>query len=165
MVGATVAYHDRGQYWNGEFEAMASWNASKNTHNPLKMPASGSYFANAKYVYQRDLVNFIRIMPKQVVQVKTNGLLITGDQIVADVKKRDALREQWQADGLDMESAVLAEICLQYQIPFLVIRGISDKAGEGATTAEEFERYSSLASENACRLLAGILEVGMERAD
>ena len=159
IVGATVAYHDRGQYWDGEFEATASWNASKSAQNLLKMPASGYYLSQVKQAYERKLVNLQHAKPKQTVQVKMDGLLITGDQIVADVEKRDNLREQWQADGLDMESAVVAEICLQHEIPFLVVRGVSDKAGDGATTAEEFQKYASLASENAGRLLAGMLEV------
>mgnify|MGYP000043866172 CR=1 FL=1 len=144
VVAKELAYHDRGFFNDGEFIPGATWNARIGTHNPLRIPATN------------DLLKLVSRAGRGISDyaIKQDGLIITGDQILSDVEKRESLQKIWQADALEMEGAVVAEICHQHAIPFTVIRGISDKGGEVATTREEFERYSKLAANNAAQLTA-----------
>lgn len=58
------------------------------------------------------------------------GRVITGDQILADAKKRDELFKQYHACCLDMDSAALARVAKMNNVPFLVIKVILDKCDE-----------------------------------
>lgn len=57
----------------------------------------------------------------------TAGLIVTGDWFVDSREKiRDILAHFPEAQAVDMESAAIAHTCLQYDIPFISFRIISD---------------------------------------
>lgn len=56
------------------------------------------------------------------------GIIATGDQFVADVKKKNWIRETYNADALEMEGASVAYVCATFGVPFCVLRAISDAA-------------------------------------
>jgi adenosylhomocysteine/aminodeoxyfutalosine nucleosidase len=56
------------------------------------------------------------------------GIIATGDQFVADEKKKNWVRETYNADALEMEGAAVAYVCATFGIPFCVLRAISDAA-------------------------------------
>ncbi|GAK50801.1 5'-methylthioadenosine/S-adenosylhomocysteine nucleosidase [Candidatus Moduliflexus flocculans] len=58
------------------------------------------------------------------------GTILTGDQVIFSAEKRQALRQEFDALAVEMESAAIAQVCALYDIPFLSIRGISDHASE-----------------------------------
>lgn len=59
-----------------------------------------------------------------------SGTILTGDQVIFSVEKRQALRQEFDALAVDMESAAIAQVCALYDVPFASIRGISDHASE-----------------------------------
>ena len=56
------------------------------------------------------------------------GIIATGDQFIADEKKKNWIRETYNADALEMEGASVAYVCSSFGIPFCVLRAISDAA-------------------------------------
>ena len=65
------------------------------------------------------------------------GLIASGDRFVSGAAESSALREALLASGHDvlaveMEGAAVAQVCHDYEIPFAVVRTISDRADDTA---------------------------------
>ncbi|OQX74605.1 MAG: 5'-methylthioadenosine/S-adenosylhomocysteine nucleosidase [Campylobacteraceae bacterium 4484_4] len=56
------------------------------------------------------------------------GIIATGDQFVADEKRKAWIKETFNADALEMEGAAVAVVCDALEIPFCILRAISDAA-------------------------------------
>lgn len=56
------------------------------------------------------------------------GKVVSGDQFIADGDKKNYLVNTFQGDCAEMEGAAMAQVAYLNQIPFLIIRAISDKA-------------------------------------
>ena len=62
-----------------------------------------------------------------------SGLILTGDQFVSDQKTAESLKHKFkEAICVEMEGAAVAQVCHAYNIPFSVLRIISDKADDNA---------------------------------
>ncbi len=88
------------------------------------------------------------------------GRIATGDQFVASDAYVKYLQEQFDAIACEMEGAAVAAVCDQYDVPFVVIRCMSDKADGNAT--ESFEKLAGTAADNSCRIVLGML-AGMSK--
>ena len=81
------------------------------------------------------------------------GLLLAGDQFVT--KNSDAFmniqRKYPDAVAVDMESAAIAAVCKRANIPFIVLRSLSDVTTE-EDNALSFEEYLPLASEQSAKV-------------
>lgn len=68
------------------------------------------------------------------------GLVVSGDAFISDPKRVTWIEEHFpKALAVEMEAAAIAQVCQQFGMPFLVLRAISDKAGEGdAVSYEKF---------------------------
>lgn len=61
------------------------------------------------------------------------GSLVTGDRFVATARESEALRQALpEALAVDMESAAVAQVCLDHATPFVAVRTISDRADDAA---------------------------------
>jgi adenosylhomocysteine nucleosidase len=83
------------------------------------------------------------------------GRVATGDWFVADQKVRDAIAVRSSADLVEMEGAAIAYAARTHNVPWLVIRSVSD-AGDGSATLSFWE-YLALASKNAAEIVRAIL--------
>lgn len=69
------------------------------------------------------------------------GRVVSGDQFISDAEKKKFLVEKFQGYCTEMEGAAIAQTAYLNQIPYLVIRAISDKADHSAEMDySEFER-------------------------
>jgi nucleoside phosphorylase len=62
---------------------------------------------------------------------------------------REFLNSKFNITPIDMESAAVALVCHQQQIPFIAIRALSDLAGGGSAVSNEADIFASLAAQNA----------------
>ncbi len=93
----------------------------------------------------------------QVYQPKImTGIIATGDAFIASEIKKEELINRFQADAVEMEGAAVAQICYQYNTPFILIRSISDSADENADL--DIEKFLNVASENANRVVIQLIE-------
>ncbi|MCD8213892.1 MAG: 5'-methylthioadenosine/adenosylhomocysteine nucleosidase, partial [Campylobacter sp.] len=60
------------------------------------------------------------------------GIIATGDQFVCSKDKYEGIRQTFKADAAEMEGAGVAQVCAQLDVPFFMLRAISDEAGGGA---------------------------------
>lgn len=61
------------------------------------------------------------------------GLVISGDQFIASAEASQALRRELpDALAVEMEGAALAQVCHDLDLPFAVIRTVSDRADDSA---------------------------------
>ena len=75
------------------------------------------------------------------------GVIATGDQFIADPVRKKWIEKTFDADAIEMEGAAVAVVCDQLNIPFFVLRAISDTADSDATfDFDEFLKHSSQVS-------------------
>ena len=60
------------------------------------------------------------------------GTIATGDQFVASSERKEFISKTFKADALEMEGASVAVVCDALNVPFFVLRAISDTANDDA---------------------------------
>jgi len=77
------------------------------------------------------------------------GTIATGDQFVASNDRKAFISKNFQADALEMEGASVAVVCDALNVPFFVLRAISDTANDDAgMDFDEFMVGSAILSAN-----------------
>ena len=61
------------------------------------------------------------------------GVIATGDQFVANEERKNWIGTTFKADALEMEGASVAVVCNALNIPFFILRAISDSADMDAS--------------------------------
>jgi adenosylhomocysteine nucleosidase len=81
------------------------------------------------------------------------GLIVSGDRFVASRQAVQALRQLLpDALAVEMEGAAIAQVCLDFGVPFGVVRSISDRADDDAHT--DFIRFvTDVASPHALAMV------------
>lgn len=77
----------------------------------------------------------------------TEGIIATGDQFVANEERKNWIGNTFKADALEMEGASVAVVCNALDVPFLILRSISDSADmDAGFSFDEFLKSSALRS-------------------
>lgn len=79
------------------------------------------------------------------------GRIVSGDQFVSDKEKKQWLVEHFAGYCTEMEGAAIAHAAYLNQIPFLIIRAISDKADDSATV--DYPTFETKAIEHSVKLI------------
>ncbi len=85
-----------------------------------------------------------------------NGIIVSGDRFVADRDEVKRIHSVFKASCLDMETAGLAQACESFNLPWLAIRVISDKADGSAHV--DFPSFLPKASEKLARIVRQVAE-------
>jgi adenosylhomocysteine nucleosidase len=67
------------------------------------------------------------------------GLIVTGDQFIKDEKRHELLRDLPDALCVEMEGGAIAQVCYLNDVPFVIVRVISDRADGEAPV--DFKRF------------------------
>lgn len=84
------------------------------------------------------------------------GKVVSGDQFIGTSDAKTHLRETFYGDCAEMEGAAIAHAASLNNIPFLIIRAISDKADGGAEM--DYPTFEKKAAENSIKLMNKIIE-------
>ncbi|MDD3393177.1 MAG: 5'-methylthioadenosine/adenosylhomocysteine nucleosidase [Anaerotignum sp.] len=84
------------------------------------------------------------------------GRIASGDQFICTKEGKSKIRKDVQGTCAEMEGAAIAHACWLNRIPFLIVRAISDGAGEEANLS--FEKFCSIAAKRSSELVERILE-------
>ncbi len=77
------------------------------------------------------------------------GTIATGDQFIASEEKKEWIKNTYKADALEMEGASVGYVCKCLNVPFFVLRAISDTADmDAGFSFEEFLVSSAKVSAN-----------------
>lgn len=83
------------------------------------------------------------------------GRVVSDDQFICSIKVKEEINSTFTAYCAEMEGAAIAHTCFLNQVPFVIIRTISDKADQSADV--NFEDFVDLSAKNASRMIEGIL--------
>lgn len=72
------------------------------------------------------------------------GLIVSGDEFVAKKERKDWIKSHFDALCTEMEGAAIAQCAYLNNIPFLILRAISDKADDSASM--DFPEFAKMAS-------------------
>ncbi len=92
-----------------------------------------------------------RVNPE--IQVFT-GRVLSGDQFIADREKKEQLVRMFGGYCTEMEGAAIAQTAYVNNIPYLVVRAISDKADNSAGI--DYKVFEAEAIEHSVRLIADL---------
>lgn len=85
-----------------------------------------------------------------------SGRVLSGDQFIASRQKVVWLRATFQGACAEMEGAAVAQVCAKWDVPFVIIRSVSDSADGDADVS--FETFMPLAAARANTLVRGMLQ-------
>lgn len=83
------------------------------------------------------------------------GRIVSGDQFVADKSKKDWIVSTFNGYCTEMEGAAIAQASYLNNIPFLIIRAISDKADDSAHM--DYDVFEAKAIENTVKLMKNLI--------
>ncbi len=83
------------------------------------------------------------------------GIIATGDLFVADSKVLAEITAEFNAAAVEMEGAAMAQVCFLNEVPFAVLRTISDNADE--TALSDFKAVLDKASVEEVEILKKML--------
>ncbi|WP_269523397.1 5'-methylthioadenosine/S-adenosylhomocysteine nucleosidase [Coraliomargarita parva] len=169
-------YHTEGGYFNEEIDPRQYAGSRFRDVNPYGMfypapvrVARGGQTTPVVKPYfhaDEDLLNLAKTVLQDMdmlnahgenATIKVGGLGLTGPVFMDNRDYRDWLYQEWAADCVAMESAAIAQVCWANQVPFLIIRALSDLAG-GQEGANEIEEFAAAAEDNSAEVVARILK-------
>ena len=83
------------------------------------------------------------------------GTIATGDQFVHSSERKEFIQKTFNADALEMEGASVAVVCDSLNIPFFILRAISDTADGGADI--DFDEFLKSSAKNSADYLVKIV--------
>lgn len=84
------------------------------------------------------------------------GRVVSGDQFISDKGKKEELIKNFNGYCTEMEGAAIAQTAYLNQIPFLIIRAISDKADQSAEM--DYGEFEAKAIEHTVKLVRELLK-------
>ena len=90
----------------------------------------------------------------------TVGTIATGDQFISSEEKRKWIEAIFHAACVEMEGAAVAQVCAVNNIPFVIIRSLSDLANEKADV--EFELFAEYAAQTSNLIVREMLKIMKE---
>lgn len=92
---------------------------------------------------------------KQDVKI-VEGLIATGDTFMADPVRVEQVRANFPTmQACEMEAAAIAQVCHLCEVPFVVIRSLSDIAGKKSELS--FDEYLVVAAKNSADMVVEML--------
>ena len=84
------------------------------------------------------------------------GRIVSGDQFISDKQKKQWLTDTFDGYCTEMEGAAIAQAAYLNNIPFLIIRAISDKADDSAEM--DYAEFEAAAIRNSVKLLTAMIQ-------
>lgn len=85
-----------------------------------------------------------------------SGRIVSGDQFISDRAVKQRLIDVFHGDCAEMEGAAIAHGAYLNQIPFVIIRAISDKADDSAQV--EYPVFEKAAARHSARLVSVLVD-------
>jgi len=83
------------------------------------------------------------------------GTVVSGDKFISDAKTLRWLQREFSALTTEMEGAAVGYTCNLNKLPFVVVRGLSDTAGESASG--DFAANLHVVCQNSYKLLEQLI--------
>ena len=85
------------------------------------------------------------------------GLICTGDSFICDPQRTKVMRTNFPTmAACEMEGAAIAQVCHQFNTPFVVIRSLSDNANNDSPV--DFDSYIIKAGHHSAMMVIALLQ-------
>ncbi|AXF54556.1 5'-methylthioadenosine/S-adenosylhomocysteine nucleosidase [Salicibibacter kimchii] len=109
------------------------------------------------YHANTDLVEHANTAAVQSGANATSGLILSGDSFMSDEKRVADLRVAFpEAKCSEMEAGAIAQVCYRFQVPFVIIRALSDIVGKDAF--ESYERFLEKAAKQSANVVQSFMD-------
>ena len=132
---------------------------------PGKDKGSGVLFFEVDKVLLEKAVSAIQELELKSIgeyapQVKIGGKGVSGNTFIDQKEKREFLKEKFDAEIVDMESAAVVQVAKVNGISVLVVRSCSDLAGGSGseTAAVEIREFFKVAADNSANFVLELLK-------
>ncbi|MCM3413051.1 5'-methylthioadenosine/S-adenosylhomocysteine nucleosidase [Metabacillus litoralis] len=132
-------------------------------HNDVDVTAFGYEYGQvpglpAAYTPDAKLVEIATKKAEEITDIHVaKGLIVTGDSFLSDPDKVEFIRSKFQnLYAGEMEAAAIAQVCHQFEVPFVVIRALSDIAGKESNIS--FDQFLNQAAKHSANLVLKIVE-------
>jgi len=135
--------------------------ATKLAQHDLDITAFGhpyGYVPESKIFVESDerLNNIAKNVAKKLDIKLLEGIIATGDQFIADSEKKEWIRKTFNADAIEMEGASVGFVCDALNIPFFILRAISDSADMDA--GFDFDKFLEGSAKNSAKFLMNMVD-------
>lgn len=90
------------------------------------------------------------------------GVIASGDQFISSQEQREFIIGEFNAIAAEMEGASIGHVCTMNNVPFGVLRAISD--GANSDSVMDYPAFAKLAAENSVKIISYMLrEIGNEK--
>lgn len=111
--------------------------------HPMGFVPGGSVFVET----DKELISIAKDVAKELGKTVQEGIIATGDQFVHNEDVKNTIVENFNADALEMEGGSVAVVCDALDVPFFILRAISDTADTDASFSfDEFMESSAVIS-------------------
>ncbi|WP_280768571.1 5'-methylthioadenosine/S-adenosylhomocysteine nucleosidase [Salipaludibacillus daqingensis] len=104
--------------------------------------------------------SLVKLAEECAVEVGVNavkGLIISGDSFMSDHERVVVVRKKFNNPFCsEMEAGAIAQVCHQFQTPFVIIRSLSDIAGKDAKVS--YDQFLETASVHSAKMVMLMLE-------
>ena len=150
VIATSLVQHDYGQITNDGFEWTAG---SEGAPGEEREEGQNGYYPCDESLVDIAYNSAVKVVGEDHV---FKGVIATGDQFIASEEYVDLLQNDFDAIACEMEGASIALVCMQYDVPFVVIRAMSDKADGNAH--ETFDNMGDIAADNSCKIIIQMLK-------
>ena len=85
-----------------------------------------------------------------------SGIIASGDQFIASIERKHFIRDQFSAISCEMEGAAIGHVCYVNEVPFAVVRAISDSADDSSSM--DYGEFLTLAAERSFGVVSNFVE-------
>ena len=111
--------------------------------HPHGFVPEGSVYVEA----DKDMIELSKKVASSMDKSVKEGIIATGDQFVANEERKNWIQETFNASALEMEGGSVAVVCNALNVPFFILRSISDAADMDASFSfDEFLESSAIIS-------------------
>ena len=114
----------------------------------------GQYVESDKSLIEK-IENTILKMKDNEFKIKI-GIIASGDIFCTELKMKEKIRGKFNSDAIEMEGAAIAQVCKLDNIPFIIIRSISDKPNGNNNIT--FDQFLEKASKRCALIIKKFLE-------
>lgn len=109
------------------------------------IPETGKFFESDKDLLEKS--KNIKIQNQMIL----TGIIGSGDIFLTDTNLKETIKKDYNCCCVEMEGAAIAQVCTLNEMPFLVIRSISDIPN--GNNELDFNEYLKLASKNCANFI------------
>lgn len=156
VIGTQIAHHDFGTVSDSGMVAGPTRNIATTELNPIYFNCDSNLVKVAFAAGSKLKLEKIKRENGTFAPSIKKGIIVTGDVFVSSEKVTQRLQNVMHASATEMEGAAIAQTCWQQDVPFIIIRSLSDKANNKARA--DMMSFLKIAASNAASLVMEIVK-------